>query len=89
MCLGAPGQVVRFIDEKVVLCDFWGMTREVRLDLLDGEIAVGDYILDHDGYAVRRLDDDLVADTLALYEIILTEAGEDPIATESCCAMAP
>jgi len=87
MCLGAPGQVVRFIDEKVALCDFWGMTREVRLDLLDGEIAVGDYILDHDGHAVRRIDDDLIADTLALYEIILTEAGEDPIATEACCAM--
>jgi len=59
------------------------MTRQVRLDLLDGELAVGDYILDHEGYAVRRIDDALVNDTLALYEIILTEAGEDPIATEA------
>jgi hydrogenase expression/formation protein HypC len=87
MCLGAPGQIVRFIDANVAECDFWGMTREVRLDLLDGELAVGDYILDHEGHAVRRIDDALIADTLALYEIILTEAGEDPIATEACCAM--
>jgi hydrogenase expression/formation protein HypC len=83
MCLGAPGQIVRFIEANVVECDFWGMTRQVRLDLLDGELAVGDYILDHEGYAVRRIDDALVNDTLALYEIILSEAGEDPIATEA------
>jgi hydrogenase assembly chaperone HypC/HupF len=88
MCLGVPGQVVRFIDAKVVECDFWGMTREVQLDLYEGELAVGDYILDHEGHAVRRIDDALIADTLALYEIILTEAGEDPIATDACCAIA-
>jgi len=87
MCLGAPGQIVRFIDETVVECDFWGMTREVQIDLIEGELAVGDYILEHEGRAVRRIDDALIADTLALYEIILTEAGEDPIATEARCAM--
>jgi hydrogenase maturation factor len=63
------------------------MTRQVRLDLLDGKLAVGAYILDHEGHAVRRIDDAMIADTLALYEIILTEAGEDPIATEACCAV--
>ena len=83
MCLGAPGQIVKFIDADVALCDFWGMTREVRLDQLEGTVVIGDYILDHEGYAVRRIDDELIADTLALYEIILTEAGEDPIATEA------
>jgi len=83
MCLGAPGQIVRFIDSNVALCDFWGLTREVRLDLLEGTLVVGDYILEHEGCAVRRIDDDLVNDTLALYEIILTEAGEDPVATEA------
>jgi hydrogenase expression/formation protein HypC len=87
MCLGVPGQIVRFVDANVAECDFWGMTREVRLDLLEGELAVGDYILDHEGHAVRRIDDAMIADTLALYEIILTEAGEDPIATEACCAV--
>jgi hydrogenase expression/formation protein HypC len=86
MCLGVPGQIVRFIDASVAECDFWGMTRPVRLDLIEGELAVGDYILDHEGHAVRRIDDAMIADTLALYEIILTEAGEDPIATEACCA---
>ncbi|HXH40687.1 MAG TPA: HypC/HybG/HupF family hydrogenase formation chaperone [Thermoanaerobaculia bacterium] len=85
MCLGAPGQIVRFISASVAECDFWGMTRQVQLDKLDGELAVGDYILDHEGHAVRRIDDAMIADTLALYEIILTEAGEDPIATEACC----
>jgi hydrogenase expression/formation protein HypC len=45
-------------------------------------IAPGDYIIDHAGYAVRRIPDEDVADTLALYEVILCEAGGDPIATD-------
>jgi len=80
MCLGLPGQIVRFIDSNVVVCDFWGQRREVRLDLIEDELVVGDFVLDHEGYAVRRIEDDLIADTLMLYETILLEAGEDPLA---------
>jgi len=74
MCLGVPGQIVKFIDANVAVCDFWGMTREVRLDLIEGTLAVGDYVLEHEGSAVRRIDDALVNDTLAMYETVLMEA---------------
>ena len=56
------------------MCDFWGLTREVRLDLIEGTLAVGDYVLEHEGSAVRRIDDAMVNDTLAMYETVLIEA---------------
>jgi hydrogenase expression/formation protein HypC len=81
MCLGAPGQVIS-VRGKVALVDFWGVKKNVRLDNLAEPLVPGDYIIDHQGYAVRKIDDEAVAETLGMYEVILTEAGCDPIATD-------
>jgi hydrogenase expression/formation protein HypC len=81
MCLGLPGRIVA-INGKTARVDFWGSVRTVKLDAMKDPIAQGDYIIDHAGYAVRRIPDEDVADTLALYEVILCEAGGDPIATD-------
>jgi len=81
MCLGLPGRIVS-INGKTARVDFWGSVRTVKLDAMKETIAAGDYIIDHAGYAVRRIPDEDVADTLALYEVILCEAGGDPIATD-------
>ena len=86
MCLGVPGQILT-IKEKTAIVDFWGTRRPVRLDHLDQSPAVGDYIIDHAGYAVRIISVEDVADTLALYEVLLTEAGEDPIARDVMAEM--
>ena len=80
MCLGVPGQVIR-IQGKVATLDFWGTRRNVRIDSTSDPIAVGDYVIDHAGVVERKIAVEDVADTLALYEVILTEAGCDPIAT--------
>ena len=81
MCLGLPGRIVA-INGRMARVDFWGSVRNVKLDAMKDPIAPGDYIIDHAGYAVRRIPDEDVADTLALYEVILCEAGGDPIATD-------
>jgi hydrogenase expression/formation protein HypC len=81
MCLGLPGRIVS-INGKTARVDFWGNVRTVKLDAMKEVIAAGDYIIDHAGYAVRRIPDEDVADTIALYEVILCEAGGDPIATD-------
>lgn len=81
MCLGVPGQVVD-VNGKIAMVDFWGTRKSVRLDVLLEPVAKGDYILNHAGFAVRKIDPAQVADTLALYEVLLCEAGEDPIATD-------
>jgi len=79
MCLGVPGQIIE-VRGTVAVVDFWGTRKDVRLDILEVPVAPGDYIVNHAGYAIRRIADDQVMDTLAMYEIVLCEAGEDPLA---------
>jgi hydrogenase expression/formation protein HypC len=74
MCLGVPGLVVE-VDELTAVVDFWGVRRHVRLDLVDEPVAIGDYVLNHVGFAIRRIPPADVAGTLALYEELLKEAS--------------
>lgn len=80
MCLGVPGRIVAVRNGKEALADFWGVSKLIRLDQLAERVVPGDYVIDHAGFAVRVIPPQDVADTLALYEVLLTEAGEDPIA---------
>lgn len=86
MCLGVPGQVIN-IAGNVATLDVWGARIDVRLDPIKEPVNVGDYILEHAGEAVRLITPEHVLDTLAQYEIILTEAGCDPIALDVAAEM--
>jgi len=86
MCLGIPGQVLS-ISGKTAVVDFWGTQKDVRLDSLEEAVLPGDYVINHAGFALRVIPTDEVMDTLALYETILAEAGEDPIAREVVCEL--
>lgn len=78
MCLGVPGLVVE-ADELSALVDFWGVRRRVRLDLVDEPVQPGDYVLNHVGFAIRRIPPEDVTTTLALYEQLLREnTGSGP-----------
>jgi len=81
MCLGVPGLVIE-IDELTATVDFWGVRRRVRLDLADEPVAVGDYVLNHVGFAIRRIPPADVETTLALYEQLLQEANADLMAAD-------
>jgi hydrogenase expression/formation protein HypC len=81
MCLGVPGQIIE-VTGKTALTDFWGTRKVVKLDGLTERVVPGDYILNHAGSAVRKIDPELAAETMALYEVLLCEAGEDPLATD-------
>ena len=74
MCLGVPGKVVE-IDDQIAVVDFWGVRKQVRLDVVDEPVSVGDYVLNHVGYAIRRIPAEQVEATLLLYEELL--ASED------------
>lgn len=76
MCLGVPGRIVA-LDGDVATVDFWGLRRQVRLDIVDEPVALGDYVLNHVGYAIRRIPQQEIAETLALYEELLRHAGSD------------
>lgn len=70
MCLGVAGRVVE-VEGMVALVDFFGVKKKVRLDTVDEPVKPGDYILNHVGFAIKRIPDEEVAETLAFYEELL------------------
>jgi hydrogenase expression/formation protein HypC len=76
MCLGVPGKVVA-VDGLVAIVDFWGVRKQVRLEVVDEPVRPGDYILNHVGYAIRRIPDGEIDATLALYEELLQRAANE------------
>jgi hydrogenase expression/formation protein HypC len=81
MCLGVPGRVLE-IHENIALVDFFGVNRHVRLELVDEPVAPGDYILNHVGFAIRRIPEEDIAGTLAMYQQLLHEAENDLMAAD-------
>jgi hydrogenase expression/formation protein HypC len=81
MCLGVPGRVIE-LGEGVAVVDFWGVKRTVRLDIVDQPVAIGDYILNHVGFAIRRIPESEVAETLGLYEELLRASERDLMAAD-------
>ena len=75
MCLGVPGRVVE-VNGLVATVDFWGVRRQVYLELVDEPVKPGDYILNHVGFAIRRIPEEDIESTLALYEELLKEPGD-------------
>lgn len=76
MCLGVPGRVVS-VDGDIALVDFWGVTKPVRLDVVDAPVAPGDYVLNHVGFAIRRIPASEIAETLALYDTLLAAKDDE------------
>lgn len=74
MCLGVPGKVVA-IDGLDATVDFFGVRKELRLDIVDEPVQVGDYVLNHVGFAIRRIPPEEVQETLALFDQILDLSG--------------
>ncbi len=75
MCLAIPGKVVEIVDEEKQLAkvEVGGVRRDVNIGLLDrNEIAIGDYVLIHVGFAMSKVDEREAEETLQL----LSELGE-------------
>ncbi len=78
MCLGVPGKVL-VVDGPIATVDFFGVRRGVRLDIVDEPVAPGDYVMNHVGFAIRRIPPAEVEQTLALYEEILATLSSDDL----------
>ena len=73
MCLGVPGKVIE-VNGLLATVDFWGVRKQIRLEVVDEDVQPGDYILNHVGYAIRRIPSSEIGATLALYEELLQRA---------------
>jgi hydrogenase expression/formation protein HypC len=81
MCLGVPGLVIS-VEGNVAMVDFWGVRKKVLLDVVDAPVAPGDYVLNHVGFAIRRIPAEEARATLELYEQILRESPDDLMAQD-------
>ncbi|HKI62090.1 MAG TPA: HypC/HybG/HupF family hydrogenase formation chaperone [Mariprofundaceae bacterium] len=66
MCLAVPARVVELNGDNAIV-DLDGIRKETSTILLD-EVAVGDYVLIHVGYALERIDPIEAAKTLKLFD---------------------
>ncbi len=70
MCLAIPARVVELRDNDIAIVDLGGVRKDVSLALVE-DVAVGDYVIVHVGYALTRLDPEEAEKTLA----VMAEAG--------------
>ncbi len=69
MCVAIPARIVQIEDDTATV-DIGGSQSTARVDLIE-EVAVGDYVLVHAGFAITVVDEEHARETLAL----LREAG--------------
>lgn len=66
MCLAIPACVEQLIGEDSAIVNLGGVRKEVSLALVE-DVAVGDYVIVHVGFALQKLDPEEAAQTLALF----------------------
>lgn len=70
MCLGIPGRLTEVRDDlglAMGTVDFGGVRREVCLAYVADQVAVGDYVIVHVGFALSRVDE---AEARRTYEVL-------------------
>lgn len=70
MCLAIPARVCEIGEGGMAKAEVGGVVKSVNLCLLD-DVAVGDYVIVHVGFALSRLEPEEAEETLALF----AEAG--------------
>ncbi len=78
MCLGIPGEILE-IDGHEALARFWNVEKTVRLDIVGETVETGDYVLNHAGFAIRKIPEEDVEETIAIYESFLDGDEDDAL----------
>lgn len=66
MCLAIPARVVELLGDDKATVDLGGVRKDISLALVD-DVAIGDYVILHVGYALNKLDPEEAERTLALF----------------------
>lgn len=77
MCLAIPVRVEQFTGTDSAIVNLGGVRKEISLALVE-EVAVGDYVIVHVGYALQKLDEAEALQTLALFAEMNGHADEPP-----------
>lgn len=75
MCLAVPARVVEVHDASWATVEVGGAGKRISTDLID-DVAPGDYVLVHVGFAIQKVDADEARITLGLLQQMV-EAEEE------------
>ena len=68
MCLAIPSKVIDINKEtNTATLDTLGVTRKASLDLMQDDVAIGDFVLLHIGYVMGKIDVQDAQESLELY----------------------
>ena len=65
MCLAIPAEVTALLPDEMARVTLGGVSKEVSVALID-DVAVGDYVVVHVGFALSKIDPKEAQETLAL-----------------------
>ena len=74
MCLAVPARVVELLPRRRARANLDGLELEISTDLVP-EVAAGQYVIVHAGYALSILDEKEAEETLRLLEEVAQSAG--------------
>lgn len=66
MCLAIPALVEQLTEADSAIINLGGVRKGISLSLVE-DVAAGDYVIVHTGYALQKLDQEEAAHTLALF----------------------
>jgi hydrogenase expression/formation protein HypC len=85
MCLAVPARVVEKLADNTARCRIGESATFVVVStlLLGEEPGIGDYLIVHAGFALRKLDAEDAADTLRLMREMAEAEAEDPLFSQT------
>ena len=82
MCLAIPVRIEALQADDMAMVDIGGIKKSISIALVD-DVAVGDYVILHVGYALNKVDAEEAEKTLELFKEledmsqVIDEMGED------------
>jgi hydrogenase expression/formation protein HypC len=65
MCVGVPSKIIK-IEDSMAIIEVLGAQREVSLLLLDEPAEIGDYVIVHAGFAIKKIQEEDAHENLRL-----------------------
>jgi len=72
MCLAIPAEVTRLLPDDMAVVSIDGVSKEISVALIE-DLAVGDYVIIHVGYALTKIDPEEARRKLELLRELSTE----------------
>jgi len=72
MCLAIPAEVTKLLPDQMAVVSIDGVSKEISVALIE-DLAVGDYVIIHVGYALTKIDPEEAQRTLELLRELSVE----------------